>query len=62
MSHVDAIEAILAAQAASPTPAAATASTPGAPRSATSTGVTLTSEQIDMLRLHLAELRKLIQK
>lgn len=60
--HIDAIEAILAAQAASPATATATPSTPGAPRSATSTGVTLTPEQIDQLRDHLAELRKLIQK
>lgn len=64
MSHVNAIESILAAQSAAQQAGAAgtTSPTPGAARSTTATDLTLTQAQLEQLRIHLAELRRLIEK
>jgi hypothetical protein len=66
LRHVDAIEAILgaqsAAQAAAQSTAGTTSTTPGAPRTTTSPDMTLTQAQLEQLRTHLSELRKLIEK
>ena len=56
LNHVDAIEAILAERSGSPASLAGT----GAARS--TTGITFTQEQFDLLRDHLAQLRSLIRK
>jgi hypothetical protein len=65
MRHIAAIEAILnASGAGAPSATSGTAGTSGAaagkPASSTGTGLTLTSAQLEELRTHVAELKRLM--
>lgn len=62
MRHIAAIETILNANASGPASATTTGTTAGSTTSATTTGkgLTLTSAQLDQLRTHLTELKRLV--
>jgi hypothetical protein len=69
MNHIDAIEALLSAQATAQTAAQNTAGstvgtsgTAGTTRSTSGTEVRLTQAQVEQLRNHLAELRRLVAR